>query len=223
MILGDCLEHMQSLPDNHYDLVLTDPPYGLGISQPSYRTGNGQVPPNKGASDWDQVPDPIYFDEMIRISRHQIIWGGNLFADMLPANRGWLVWDKMTGNNTFSDAELAWTSLDQAIRMYKLLWLGSNAKDTPTRLHPTQKPVSLMEWCLGMARPKTVYDPYAGSGTTGVACLNLGLSFVGNERDPIYYEIAQARLQQAASQLILQPGQEHRYLGMASQLGLQLD
>lgn len=125
--------------------------------------------------------------------------GGNYFG--LPPSRCWLVWDKCTGENSYADAELAWTNIDRAVKLKRLAWVGANAKDTPERLHPTQKPVAVMQWCIQqLSNPQTILDPFMGSGTTGVAAVKMGRKFIGIEREQKYFDIACERIYNAYRQ-----------------------
>ena len=198
--LGDCLEVMRGMPAGSVDAVITDPPYGIGVNRMTL--GNGKTAIYRGSDDWDrQSPPPQYFEEILRVSRYQVIWGGNYFSDRLPISRCWLVWDKLTGKNDYADCELAWTNFDAVVKKYTRLWLGANAKDTLERHHPTQKPVDLMMWCAEkMPKGAVIFDPFMGSGTTGVAALQTGRRFVGIEIDPGYFATAQRRIEQAAMQ-----------------------
>ena len=131
---------------------------------------------------------------MLKAGERQIIWGGNYFTDCLPVSRGWLYWNKMMGGD-FSDGELAWTSLDMALRSFSL------CNKMGGKEHPTQKPVALMRWCLGFVpEARTVIDPFMGSGTSGVAALERGLSFIGIERDPDYFALACRRIREATGE-----------------------
>ena len=199
---GDCLEYMKSLPSDSVDVVVTDPPYGIGEDG-----GNKQRRRNykplviHEKKEWDKErPQKIYFDEIRRVSKIQIIWGGNYFADFLPPSMGWLYWDKRIGGD-FSDGELAWTSQKKAVRDFsKSSFAG--LRGGWDRQHPTQKPVSLMVWCIEQVKNcQTILDPFMGSGTTGVAAMQLGKCFIGCEIDPDYFAVAEKRLQRA----VLQP------------------
>ena len=196
--LGDCLEVMRGMADKSVDAVITDPPYGIDVTK--MRLGNGNRIIYRGIADWDKPLNSEYLDEIIRISKQTIIWGGNYFARYLPNSRCWLVWDKHTGANSFADCELAWTSLNRVVKKYDKSWVGANAKDTPERLHPTQKPIELMKWCIDMLEGETVFDPFMGSGTTGVACVQTGRNFIGVEIDPTYFAIAEKRIKEAQMQ-----------------------
>ena len=194
MHLGDCLEVMPTLGE--VDAVVTDPPYGIGEARGKNASrGNLAVAVDYGVSDWDDVPaSPEQVAAMRAMSRWQIIFGGNYFD--LPPTSCWLVWDKQNGDNDFADCELAWTNLDRAVRRIVWQWHGMIRKGKEERHHPTQKPVGVMQWCIGWlpADAQTILDPFAGSGTTGVAALRLGRRFIGIERDPTYFQLACDRL-----------------------------
>ena len=144
---------------------------------------------------WDKErPQRKIFDAMLGAADASIIWGGNYFADFLPPSKGWLYWDKLMGGD-FADGELAWTSLDRALRKF------TRCNKDHGKQHPTQKPVALMEWCLGfLPNAQTILDPFMGSGTTLVACANLGRRGIGIEIDPKYFEIACRRVEAAYRQ-----------------------
>ena len=201
LILGDCLEVMPTLEP--VDAVVTDPPYGIGRDgQKESIKRNGE----KGAwrifheeKGWDKAAPPLAaFCAMLEISNNAIIWGGNYFADRLPVSRGWLVWYKAQTGLSMSDAELAWTNCDMVLRLCQM-HRGAMWRDGSQ--HPTQKPVALMEWCLGfLPNAQTILDPFMGSGTTGVACVNLGRKFIGIELEPKYFDIACRRIEEAYKQ-----------------------
>jgi DNA modification methylase len=193
LILGDCLEVMPLL--GKVDAVVTDPPYGIGESGGAFRDRKGggvRVLPKK---DWDKSrPSDECFSKILDMSEKHIIWGGNYFADLFPPSKGWLYWDKLMGGD-FADGELAWTSIDRALRKFTL------CNKMAGKVHPTQKPVALMEWCLGfLPKAETILDPFMGSGTTLVACAKLGRKGIGIELDPDYFEIACKRVQAAYDQ-----------------------
>lgn len=198
--LGDCRDILPTLPK--VDAVVTDPPYGIGEDGGRFRDRKGgrhRVLPKLG---WDSAPpDADVFALMLGCSDEQIIWGGNYFTDKLPPSKGWLYWQKLMGGD-FSDGELAWTSRDRALREFTKCPKAQGAE------HPTQKPVELMKWCLELIPDAhTILDPFAGSGTTGVACVKLGRSFIGIEREPKYFDIACRRIADAYKQpdLFVQP------------------
>jgi len=196
LIHGDCREVLPLLPP--VDLVLTDPPYGIGFAaQPTrYQRANGIV-----ATAWDDEPPPAWvFGLLLEKAKNAIVWGGNYYA--LPASRGWLVWMKSGNAPSMADLEMAWTSMDMNARCFeKSVKSASLEKNLQSAAHPTQKPVVLMEWSLGFApEAQTVCDPFMGSGTTGVACARMGLQFVGIERERKYFDIACRRIEQAYAQ-----------------------
>ncbi len=196
LILGDCREVLPLLPK--HDLLLTDPPYGIGKDGQQKAIGG-----NGGRKEyefllWDgERPHEAVFEAMLSAASVHAIWGGNYFADLLPASMKWLVWDKGQRINQ-SDGELAWTSQQSALRictMNRVELLTDGAQ------HPTQKPVRLMTWCIQQLGPvASVLDPFMGSGTTGVACAQLGKSFTGIERERKYFDIACERIARAQAQ-----------------------
>jgi DNA modification methylase len=202
LILGDCLEVMPLL--GRVDAVVTDPPYGIGESGGKFRGRKGQGHRILERKSWDKSrPSDAVFAFIERAADQRIIWGGNYFADLLPPSKGWLYWDKLMGGD-FADGELAWTNLDRALRKF------TRCNKDHGKKHPTQKPVALMEWCLGfLPDAKTILDPFAGSGTTLVACQRMGRSGIGIELDPEYFDIACRRVDEAARQpdLLIAPPQ----------------
>lgn len=189
---GDCRDVLPTF-DTMFDLICTDPPYGIGEDGGRFRDRKGgghRVLPKMG---WDQeVPGVETFNDMLGLGKDLVVWGGNYFTDRLPVSRGWLYWNKMMGGD-FSDGELAWTTLDRPLRSFSL------CNKMGGKEHPTQKPVALMDWCMGFfPNAQTVADPFMGSGTTAIAALKAGKSFVGIERQPEYFEIAVRRIRAAA-------------------------
>jgi len=200
----DCLEGMREIPDKSIDLVITDPPYGEGFEvMKKISVDNCAKCGDYNYGEWnDGVPKKEYFEEIFRISKNQIIFGGNYFE--LPQSPCWIVWDKdNTGN--FADAELAWTSFKSAVRIFKWRWNGMLQED-PThkeeRIHPTQKPVKLFEWIIKNYTKKgdTICDPFFGSGSCLVACVRMGHQFIGFEKEKTYFEKAQIRIKKAQEQ-----------------------
>jgi len=199
LYLGDCLEIMPTL--GHVDAVVTDPPYGIGENSKKVASrGKVAAPLDYGDFDWDQTPCPPEAINLMReISTSQIIFGGNYFD--LPPTSCWLVWDKQNGSNDFADCELAWTNLSKAVRRVYWRWNGMIRKGFDVRQHPTQKPVGVMQWCLThIPGSHTILDPFMGSGTTGVACVNRGRKFIGIELEEKYFYIACERIQKAYDQ-----------------------
>jgi len=206
--LGDCLEIMKSIPDKSIDLVLTDPPYGINVCK-NGTVGGGNLAKVKdyGKCEWDsKIPSRDYFKEMIRISHNQIIFGGNYFLEYLTNTPCFIVWDKNNTGN-FADCELAWTSFKTATRQIKYTWNGfiqGNMKEKDYRQHPTQKPLSVMRWILEKysENNQTILDPFMGSGTTGVACKELGRNFIGIEISEKYFKIAERRINNTMENLL---------------------
>ncbi len=189
LYLGDCLEILPTL--GKVDAVVTDPPYGIGMD-------GGKIGKAKyDQMDWDKKPADVSF--ILQLNVPTIIWGGNYFN--VPPSQKWLVWDKKNDPTTFADCELAWTNIPGSVRIFRWLWSGPYQEKREERFHPTQKPQSLLGWCLGfLPDASTILDPFMGSGTTGVACANLGRKFIGIEIEPKYFDIACRRIEDAYKQ-----------------------
>lgn len=213
VIIGDCrllLGDMRAIVPtlDKVDAVVTDPPYGIGADRTMHKQSGTQygkaAAPKRHYRDteWDLKPvDPILMDMVRDAARWQVIFGGNYYS--FPPSSCWLVWDKENGDNGFADCELAWTNLPKAVRRIKWMWNGMLRKGGEEREgHPTQKPVGVMQWAIQqLPEPNTtILDPFMGSGTTGVACVKLGRSFVGIEIDEGYFDIACARIAKAYAQ-----------------------
>lgn len=189
-----------------FDFLITDPPYGIGADDRKRILSRGKLaaPRDYGESDWDSTPPERWvLDLAISMARFSILWGGNYFE--LPPSSCWLVWDKLNGENDFADCELAWTNLPGAVRRITHLWNGMIRKGAEARFHPTQKPLDVMNWCLGHALDAhsvgvpvgvNLLDPWAGSGTTLLAAKLRGVYAVGIEINEKYCEIAARRLAQ---------------------------
>lgn len=196
LYLGDCMDILPTL--GMVDAVITDPPYGMKRDgKPMSTSSHGG---HKGYEflGWDQeVPDRRVFEEIFRLSDVQVIWGGNFFTNYLPSSMGWLFWDK--GQRIAqSDGELAFTNMQKALRVFTL---NRAAIAQDGAVHPTQKPLALMKWCIEQAgNPESILDPFMGSGTTGVAAIQMGRKFIGIEREPKYFEIACRRIERAQAQ-----------------------
>ena len=201
LILGDCREVLPGL--DGVEAVVCDPPYGIGeAAGKNASRGNIAVAKDYGNAAWDDAPlSPDVVDLFRAKSRWQIIFGGNYYS--LPSTSCWLVWDKLNGENDFADCELAWTNMKKAVRRIQYRWNGMiRQNNEPRGDHPTQKPVGVMEWCI-LQLPhdaQTICDPTMGSGTTGVACANLGRRFIGIEIDEKYFDIACRRIEAAYRQ-----------------------
>lgn len=199
---GDCREILPQLEP--VDLVLTDPPYGIAEAAGKNKSrSNLAVAKDYGVSDWDNyLVDSSLLLLAMGLSKNSIIFGGNYYADILAASTCWLAWDKDNGQSDFADCELAWTSLPGAVRRLKYTWNGMIKQQPEERWHPTQKPLTVMRWCIEQADHKTkktqetILDPFMGSGTTLVAAKQLGRKAVGIERELKYCEVAKNRLRQ---------------------------
>jgi len=197
----DCLEAMRQMPDKAFDLAIVDPPFGLNITKIWGSEANGYKQWAK--KEWDAaIPSASYFSELLRVSKNQIIWGGNYFTEHLPPTMCWLIWDKGQRDFSMADGEMAWCSFDKAMRLFTYARASANAEG---RIHPTQKPVALYKWLLtNYAKPgDTILDTHLGSGSSRIAAYDLGFDFTGYELDKDYFEaqeqrfanhIAQARL-----------------------------
>ena len=201
IINGDCLEVMKELPDKSVDLVLTDPPYGINADKGVGGFGSSKTD-NHYKDNWDKkTPSKKYFNEILRISKNAVIFGGNFFTDKLPVNGHWIVWDKkgdISFDNPFGDCELAWTNFDKkSVKKYTIIQQGFISKER-VRFHPTQKPVELFSDIIRdySEEGQTILDPFIGSGTTAVACQNLKRNFIGIEISKEYCKIAEDRLRQ---------------------------
>ena len=204
---GDCLEIMPLL--GKFDAVVTDPPYGINegskkiASRQRIKGGKSKSLADQkdyGVFDWDKQPaSPEAIACLRAISKHQIIFGGNYFD--LPPSSCWLVWDKQNGSNDFADCELAWTSLPKAVRRIYWRWNGMIRKGDDVRIHPTQKPVGGMEWCLShISEAQTILDPFMGGGTTAIACIKFGMKFTGIEKSERHFNDACKRIEEAYRQ-----------------------
>ena len=207
---GDCLPAMKQMKDNEYDLAIVDPPYGINMD--GGKIGAGVLGPQAEYSKkfWDkQPPSQDYFDELLRISKNQIIWGANHFISKIPFDSScWIVWDKQNGKNYFADCELAWCSFKTAVRKFEFRWQGmlqGNMKDKEERIHPTQKPVALYQWILSnYAKPgDRIIDTHLGSGSIAIACHDNKFHLDAWELDEEYYMKAKSRLEAHQQQLQL--------------------
>lgn len=222
----DCLEAMREMPDKTFDLAVVDPPYGIGVLSMNY-TKSGAVRTHGHAAakrrdyrkqgEWDVKPAKEYFDQLMRVSKKQIIWGGNYFTDMLPPSRGFICWDKRVNDamsNDFADCEYAWISDGLGVaRMFRYCWNGmiqGDMKYKEERFHPTQKPTSLYRWIYQRyAKPcDKILDTHLGSGSSRIAAYDAGLDFVGYEIDKEYFDMQEERYQRhiAQTNLFLEEG-----------------
>lgn len=189
----DCMEYMAGLPDGAFDLAIVDPPYGLGKKITSGGTWAAKL--TQKDSDWDTPPTIAFFYELRRVSKNQIIWGGNYFD--LPPTRCFLIWDKIAHMETLGDCEFAWTSFDRNAKIFRHV---RNTADK--RIHVCQKPVKLYEWLLrNYSKPgQRILDTHLGSGSSAIAAHYFGVDFVGCELDADYYNAAKKRFEQATAQ-----------------------
>ena len=216
----DCMEAMRQMPDNAFDLAVVDPPYGIGADnfkngagaskdggklystavkmKNRLNTGSGKLKNrllNQSDCSWDsEPPQKEYFNELFRVSKNQIIWGGNYFD--LPPTRGIIVWDKVQPWENFSQVELAWTSFDRPAALFKM------CNTMPGKIHPTQKPIALYEWLFKKyAKPgDKILDTHLGSGSSRIAAYNAGLYFVGYEINELYFNLQEERYQKHTAQ-----------------------
>lgn len=216
----DCMEAMRAMPDNAYDLAIVDPIYG-DVTGGGYTTNkyDGQAHHiGKCAADqlayhrevWNQPKTPPeYFKELFRVSKNQIIWGGNFFVESLPSSQGWIVWDKERPDGlTYSDCEIAFTSYNVGLRIFRYMWNGmlqGNMKDKEVKIHPTQKPVALYEWLLrNYAKDgDSILDTHMGSQSSRIAAYNLGFDYTGYEIDETYFKLGCERFEKHISQMSL--------------------
>ena len=200
---------MARYPDNYFDLAIVDPPYGIGESNKQRKN----TPCKKWKSaknniqyikkEWDSnIPDIKYFNELKRVSKNQIIWGGNYMTNYLEPKMGWIFWDKKTGESDFSDGELAWTSFDKALRKFEWLWSGFKKQQPEERLHPTQKPVALYKWILNKYAKEgdKILDTHLGSGSIAIACHDYGFELTACELDKEYFDKAMERINNHVAQ-----------------------
>ena len=206
--LEDCTKALKRFNDNHFDLAIVDPPYGINVAKTGKVGGNNAgKAKDYGAKEWDkQPPNDEYFRQLFRVSKNQIVWGANHFISKMPFDSScWLVWDKDNSGN-FADCELAWTSFDTAVRKFQWRWNGmlqQNMKDKEERIHPTQKPVALYEWILQnyAESGNLILDTHLGSGSSRIAADKGGFNFIGFEIDADYYEKSKKRFNDFKSQL----------------------
>jgi site-specific DNA-methyltransferase (adenine-specific)/modification methylase len=195
MYLGDCMDILPTL--SKVDAVITDPPYGIkrfekGFGSTRFK-GHGA---EKDGLKWDKTPEKSFFDMLLSKGEQSIIWGANNFE--LPTSEYFLVWDKQQTVSNFASAELAYTNIKIPAKVFRF---SIHLHNQIEKDHPTQKPLELMKWCIDFtSEAKTILDPFMGSGTTGVAAIQMGRKFIGIEREPKYFEIACKRIQQAIAQ-----------------------
>jgi len=197
----DCMDAMREMGDNQFDLAIVNPPYGIGVNvSMGRRKGDKKSSYHKFAGEDSTAPDPLYFDELRRVSKNQIIWGANHFIDAFPFmcnSPCWIVWNKKFSNEvSFASAELAWTSFGSVVKMFE------QSPNDPNRIHPTQKPVALYKWLLKNYAKEgdTILDTHLGSGSIALACHDAGYDLTGYELDEDYFQAATMRLDEHRKQ-----------------------
>lgn len=205
---GDCMDILPTLVDGSVDAIVADPPYGISYDSSHAKYRNGR---KYREADWDTRP--VDLGPIIAMNLPTVLWGGNCFSDQLPASPCWLAWVKTSRNGAKirqNDMELAWTNCVRRGQVFRHLWIGAyrDSESGVQNVHPTQKPMAVMRWCMKAAKipvGATILDPFMGSGTTGVACVQTGRNFIGIEIDPDYFKIAERRIEEAQAQPPLIP------------------
>ena len=213
----DCMQGMKEFPDKYFDLAIVDPVFG-DVTKGGYMSHNKGQRIGKGKANqkgyhpaiWSQEKTgKDYFNELLRVSRNQVIWGGNYFCNFLPTSQCWIVWDKQHPEGiTFADCELAWTSFNEATRIFRYMWNGmlqGDMKHKEDRINPCQKPVKLYEWLINKFAKEgdVILDTHTGSGSSLIACYNTNHKYVGFEIDETYYKLAKERIERETAQLNL--------------------
>ena len=182
---ADCMEVLPTL--GRFDAVITDPPYGINANKQTLGSGKKTF---DRAGEWDNTTPDLAL--CIGMAEKLCFWGGNYFSDQLPSTNHWLIWHKKNDGLSFSECEMAWTNFGRQVRHISHHWGGED------KVHPTMKPLAVMSWCIEQAgNPQTILDPFMGSGTTGVAAVQMGRQFIGIEREPKYFDIACKRIEDA--------------------------
>ena len=207
----DCMLMMERYPDDYFELSIVDPPYGIDANLKRGDTGKNKHIKQKDyhVGDWDsEIPSKEYFTELKRVSKNQIIWGGNYFLDYLNNTSCMIVWDKVNGTNYYADCELAWTSFNTSVRKFEWRWHGflqQNMANKQDRIHPTEKPIALYEWIL-MNYAKEgdkILDTHRGSASLDIACHNLNFDLVTCDLDTDYFNDGNKRLKQHQNQQVM--------------------
>lgn len=218
----DCIEGMKQYPDKYFELAIVDPPYGIGFDKENTTMSAGirkdgtkrkmqswSNPKPKGyiSKNWDNnIPNQDYFNELFRVSKNQIIWGGNYMTDFLKPHGGWIVWEKgVPEGMSLSQAELAYNTCLNSVNIVKVLWAGYKKANNEERFHPTQKPVALYKWILNKYAKggDKILDTHLGSGSSRIAAYDLGFEFTGFELDQDYFKASEKRFKQHTDQLTL--------------------
>ena len=200
--LMDCIQGMKHYPDKWFDLAVVDPPYGIGAENHAGKKENGWKQWTK--KDWDnEIPQMIFFTELFRVSKEQIIWGGNYFASLLPNSQGWIFWDKGQRDFSLADGELCWTSFKKSLRVFDMARAKAKASIGYEKIHPTQKPIELYDFCFDFAKVEAgmkVLDTHLGSQSSRISANKYQLNFVGFETDEEYFNKVNKRYDNFVSQ-----------------------
>ena len=200
----DCMDLLKRTPDKYFELSIVDPPFGIGANKEKEHNGWKSY----GVKEWDnKIPNKDYFAELFRVSRNQIVWGGNYMTEFLPPKMCWLMWDKGQRDFSLADGELAWTSFDKALRIFNMPRASAmkDAKDNGGKIHATQKPVKLYEWILQNYAKEgdKIVDTHRGSASLDIACHNLNFDLVTCELDTDYFNDGNKRLKQHQQQQVM--------------------
>ena len=214
--LMDCMEGLKQIPDKYFELAIVDPPYGIGADKAQNNAAQQRIKANGTSkagrgwklyvdTDWDnERPTAEYWAELFRVSKNQIVWGGNYFTEYLPPSMGWIVWDKGQRDFSLADGELAWISFNKAMRIFEMSRgkALANNNEQGGRFHPTQKPEMLYEWILkNYAKPNDkILDTHLGSGSSRIAACKANLPFMGFELDEDYFKASVKRFEQYVAQ-----------------------
>jgi len=201
----DNMQLMARYPDKYFDLAIVDPPYGIGAVSKNFinrNTKNLKAYKFYRDNDWDIKPNKKYFDELKRVSKKYIVWGGNYFIDNLEPSRCYIVWDKKTGDNSYADCEIALTNIDANARIYTKFWLGAHANNGTERIHPTEKPINLYGFILKNFAKEgyKILDTHLGSGSIAIACHDYGFDLTACELDKEYFDKAMQRIKNHTNQ-----------------------
>lgn len=194
----DCMDLMAEFPDKHFDLAIVDPPYGIGVNvSMGRRKGDKKSSYHKFKGNDEEIPKKEYFDEIFRVSKNQIVWGGNYMTEFLRPSSCWFLWDKgFSQDVTFAQFEMAWSSFSSSAKKF------DKSPNQLNRIHPTQKPVALYKWLLQNYAKEgdKILDTHLGSGSIAVACHQMGFDLTGSELDKDYFEAMQKRIAEETAQ-----------------------
>jgi len=207
----NCMQLMSEYPDKYFDLAIVDPPYGIGEDGRTNHTRSVKAKAKNYSNNsrYDNAtPDYNYFQELFRVSKHQIIWGGNYYIEFLKNTPCVIVWDKDNGENDFADCELAWTSFPSAVRKFKWRWQGmlqEDMKNKQERIHPNEKPIVLYKWLLKnyATEGNKILDTHLGSGSIAIACHDFKFDLTASEIDENYFNACMKRVSNHLAQTVL--------------------